>query len=158
MSEPVWYKSLYWRIALGFVAMLAALLLAQGFVLLWFTDQIVGRSSRSPQQLAGFVSAELATALTENPSLSIEAHVRERFATIYQPFRDHARRPHGVESSGRAAPNCASGAGRGRRGSPFSAAARGSRDGEIRERARATIGRYRRPPPGPTAGRRSAAG
>ena len=136
MSEPVWYKSLYWRIALGFVAMLAALLLAQGFVLLWFTDQIVGRSSRSPQQLAGFVSAELATALTENPSLSIEAHVRERFATIYQPFlvimrdgRMASNRPTALP------PNFARAVqGRGRRGPPFQGGPRDSRDGEFRER------------------------
>ena len=29
MSDPVWYRSLYWRIAFGFVALLAVLLLAQ---------------------------------------------------------------------------------------------------------------------------------
>ena len=30
MSERVWYRSLYWRIAFGFIALLAVLLLAQG--------------------------------------------------------------------------------------------------------------------------------
>jgi two-component system, OmpR family, sensor kinase len=86
MSEPVWYKSLYWRIALGFVAMLAALLLAQGFVLLWLTDQIVGRSSRTPPQLAEAVSSELSAALAQNPNLSLDGHILEKFGRIYQPF------------------------------------------------------------------------
>jgi signal transduction histidine kinase len=86
MSEPVWYKSLYWRIAFGFVAMLAALLLAQGFVLLWLTDQIVGRSSRTPPQLAEAVSSGLSAALAQDPNLSIDEHIREKFGRIYQPF------------------------------------------------------------------------
>ena len=42
MSDPVWYRSLYWRIAFGFVAMLAILLLAQGLLFLWLTDRIFG--------------------------------------------------------------------------------------------------------------------
>src|SRR5262245_29589698 len=82
----VWYKSLYWRIAIGFLAMLAALLLAQGFVLLWFTDRIVGPSSRSPEQLAALVAGEMSSALTINKSLVINDFVRERFGHIYQPF------------------------------------------------------------------------
>jgi len=85
MSEPIWYRSLYWRIAFGFVAMLAALLLAQGFVLLWLTDRIVGPSSRTPQQLVGLVAGDLSTAFAENPNLALEEHVREKFGSIYQP-------------------------------------------------------------------------
>jgi signal transduction histidine kinase len=86
MSEPVWYKSLYWRIGFGFIAMLAALLLVQGFVFLWFTDRIVGISSRSPEQLAALVSSDLSTALTKEPSLGVDTYVRKTFGHIYQPF------------------------------------------------------------------------
>ena len=42
MSEPVWYRSLYWRIAFGFIALLAVVLVAQVVVFLWLTDRIVG--------------------------------------------------------------------------------------------------------------------
>ena len=49
---PVWYRSLYWRIAFGFVALLAVVLVAAGLLFLWLTDRIVGPSSKSPQQLA----------------------------------------------------------------------------------------------------------
>jgi signal transduction histidine kinase len=86
MSEPVWYRSLYWRIAFGFVAMLAVLLLVQGIVFLWLTDRIVGGSSRSPEQLAETVAADLSTALTAQADVAIEEHVRDRFGHIYQPF------------------------------------------------------------------------
>jgi two-component system, OmpR family, sensor kinase len=103
MSELVWYKSLYWRIAFGFVATLAALLLAQGVVLLWLTDRIVGGSSRTPDQLVSMVAGELSAALARNPTLAIENHVRTEFRHIYRPFlvvmldgRTASNRPSGL--------------------------------------------------------------
>ena len=42
MSRPVWYRSLYWRIAFGFIALLAVVLGAQFIIFLWLTDRIVG--------------------------------------------------------------------------------------------------------------------
>ena len=86
MSDRVWYRSLYWRIAFGFVALLALLLLVQGVLFLWMTDRIVRPSSRSPGQLAQAVAADLSAELALNPSLPLEAHVAERFGHIYQPF------------------------------------------------------------------------
>jgi signal transduction histidine kinase len=121
MPEPVWYKSLYWRIAFGFVATLAALLLAQGFVLLWFTDRIFAGSSSSPEQLATTVAGELSTALTASPQLRLDEHVNEEFGHIYRPFlvvlrdgRTASNRPRGLP------PNFArSVIGRVRRGAPL---------------------------------------
>jgi signal transduction histidine kinase len=86
MSDPVWYRSLYWRIAFGFIALLAILLLAQGVLFLWLTDRFVGSSARTPTQLAGLVAAEVATELEEHPALDVEEFVRSRFSHIYQPF------------------------------------------------------------------------
>ena len=86
MGELVWYKSLYWRIAFGFVATLAALLLAQGVVFLWLTDRIVGVSSRTPEQLVSSVAADLSAALAKDPGLSIETYVPNHFRSIYRPF------------------------------------------------------------------------
>jgi two-component system, OmpR family, sensor kinase len=103
MSELVWYKSLYWRIAFGFVATLAALLLAQGGVLLWLTDRVVGSSSRTPEQLVASVAADLSAALAKNPDLSLEGYVRDHFRQIYRPFlvvmrdgRVASNRPNGL--------------------------------------------------------------
>jgi signal transduction histidine kinase len=86
MSDPVWYRSLYWRIAFGFIALLAILLLAQGLLYLWLTDRFVGSATRTPTQLARLVAAEVSTELEQRPDLNVEEFVRSRFAHIYQPF------------------------------------------------------------------------
>jgi signal transduction histidine kinase len=86
MSDPVWYRSLYWRIAFGFIALLAILLLAQGLLYLWLTDRFVGSSVRTPTQLAGLVAAEVSAELDQRPDANLEEFVRARFSHIYQPF------------------------------------------------------------------------
>lgn len=103
MPDPVWYKSLYWRIAFGFIAMLAALLLAQGLVLMWLTDRVVGWSAQSPQELVTSVASELSTALTRKPDLPLDSYVRDEFSHIYRPFavvmvdgRSASNRPNGL--------------------------------------------------------------
>src|SRR5262245_38830314 len=86
MSEFVWYRSLYWRIALGFVALLAALLVIQGSLFLWMTDRIVRPSSRTPAQLATAVASSVEAEFARDPSIDLEAYVRRTFGHIYQPF------------------------------------------------------------------------
>ena len=85
MPDAVWYRSLYWRIAFGFVALLAALLVIQVAVFVWLTV-IVGRSSLGPMQLATEVANELGSAIESAPEVSIDTHISRRFAHIYQPF------------------------------------------------------------------------
>jgi signal transduction histidine kinase len=86
MSDPVWYRSLYWRIAFGFIALLAILLLAQGVLYLWLTDRFVGTAARTPTQLAHLVAAEVTSELEQRADLNVEEFVRSRFSHIYQPF------------------------------------------------------------------------
>ncbi|HEY7500740.1 MAG TPA: HAMP domain-containing sensor histidine kinase [Vicinamibacterales bacterium] len=86
MSELVWYKSLYWRIGFGFIATLAVLLIVQVLIFFWFTDRIVGSSSRTPEQLVVSVASELSDALSSNPNLTLDSYVRDRFSHIYRPF------------------------------------------------------------------------
>lgn len=86
MSDPVWYRSLYWRIALGFIAMLAILLLAQGLLFLWLTDRIFGAPARTPAQLAALVADDVAAELQHRPQADLDAFVRDHFSSIYQPF------------------------------------------------------------------------
>ena len=83
----LFFRSLYWRIAVGFVALLAALLIVQALLFLWLTGRFVSSaSSRTPQQLADQVARELSDALAENSALDIQAHVREHFGDVAQPF------------------------------------------------------------------------
>ena len=87
MPDIVWYRSLYWRIGLGFVALLAVLLAAQGLVFLWLT----GRGTeflpgRSPGEYAQTIAADLAVSLAENPALDLDAHLNDRYTSTYRPF------------------------------------------------------------------------
>lgn len=87
MSDPVWYRSLYWRIGFGFIALLAVLLLVQSLLFLWLTDRFVGSSTaRTPAALAGLVAAETATELEQHPDLALEKFVQSRYSHIFQPF------------------------------------------------------------------------
>ena len=86
MPDRVWYKSLYWRIALGYIALLALLLLVQTGLAVWLTNRMWGRASRTPVQLAEMVGQELATELTQTPTLDVESHLHTRYGAGYQPF------------------------------------------------------------------------
>ncbi len=86
MSDPVWYRSLYWRIAFGFITLLAVVLAAQIFVFLWLTDRIVGPSSKSPQQLAATIAAEVGPAVASDQRMQLDPYLRNKFGHIYQPF------------------------------------------------------------------------
>jgi two-component system, OmpR family, sensor kinase len=80
-------SSLYWRIAIGFVVMLAVLLLSQAALFLWLTGRFAESvTSRSPQELADLVARELSSALTDQPALDLEGFVRNRFADVRRPF------------------------------------------------------------------------
>jgi len=103
MSELLWYKSLYWRIAFGFVATLAAVLLAEIAVVLWLTDRVVLSSTRTPEQLVAGVATDLGTALANDSSLQIDSYLRDNFRHIYRPFlvvmkdgRAASNRPNGL--------------------------------------------------------------
>ncbi len=86
MSDPVWYRSLYWKIAFGFIAMLAVLLLSQVLLFLWLTDRIFAAVPRTPAQLATMVADEVGAEIQQRPDIDLEAFVRDRFSHIYQPF------------------------------------------------------------------------
>ena len=85
MSDPVWYRSLYWRITFGFIALLAMVLLVQTLLFLWLTDRFVG-TSRPPSELARYVATEVGTELERNPGVKLEDFVPSRFSHIFQPF------------------------------------------------------------------------
>ncbi len=82
MSDPVWYRSLYWRITFGFIALLAMLLLVQGLLFLWLTDRFVV-TSRPPSELARLVAEEVGAELERNPDVALDDFVRSRFSRIF---------------------------------------------------------------------------
>jgi signal transduction histidine kinase len=102
MSDPVWYRSLYWRIAFGFIALLAVLLVLQAGLFLYLTGRILS-SSRSPVELANDIADAVSFELARNPDLALEPYLSERFADEFQPFlvllsdgRSAANRPNAL--------------------------------------------------------------
>jgi two-component system sensor histidine kinase BaeS len=78
---------LYWRIALGLIAFLGLALAAQGLLFIWMTDRIAGSMpARSPRQLAFLVASDLSAALERDPSIDVEAHLRQQYGRVFQPI------------------------------------------------------------------------
>jgi signal transduction histidine kinase len=82
-----WYRSLYWRIALGVVAFLAAMLVVQAVLFVWVVSQS-GRSlpGQSPARLARTVALDLANLLERDRAADLDQYVREQYAQYERPF------------------------------------------------------------------------
>ena len=82
-----WYRSLYWRIALGLVAFLALMLAAQGLLFIFLTDRLAGSMpARSPRQLATLVASDLSATLSANPSTDIYKYIHDQYDHVFQPI------------------------------------------------------------------------
>jgi signal transduction histidine kinase len=87
MSERRWYHSLYWRVALGLFAFLALMIAAQAAMFVWMMERTAGSMpARSPRRLAVLVASDVAAAVSDNPSLDLQAYVREQYSQVFQPF------------------------------------------------------------------------
>ncbi len=86
MGARRWYRSLYWRIAFGFIAFLALTLVAQGAFFLWLSTQ---REEALPPRLladlAGLVAEDLSDAAARTPGADLAALARERFDDLGRP-------------------------------------------------------------------------
>ena len=82
-----WYRSLYWRIALGVVGFLAAMLVVQAMLFVWAVSQ-TGRSlpGQSPMRLAATVALDLANVLERDPQTDLTRYVHDQYAQYTHPF------------------------------------------------------------------------
>jgi len=82
-----WYRSLYWRIALGVVGFLAAMLVVQAVLFVWAVSQ-TGRTlpGQSHVRLAATVALDLANVLERDPQADVEKYVHEQYAQYTHPF------------------------------------------------------------------------
>ena len=82
-----WYRSLYWRIALGVVGFLAAMLVVQAVLFVWVVSQS-GRSlpGQSPGRLAVTVALDLASELERDPQVDLARYIRDQYAQYTHPF------------------------------------------------------------------------
>jgi signal transduction histidine kinase len=87
MSELRWYRSLYWRIALGLFAFLVLTLAAQAALFVWMINETAGSMpARSPRRLAGLVASDITVTLATTPDLNLQQYVREQYGHVFQPF------------------------------------------------------------------------
>jgi signal transduction histidine kinase len=82
-----WYRSLYWRTALGVVGFLAAMLVVQAMLFVWTVSQ-TGRSlpGQSPVRLGATVALDLANLLERDPQADVQRYVHDQYAQYTHPF------------------------------------------------------------------------
>ena len=86
-SEHVWYRSLYWRIGIGFIAFLALLLLAQAAVFVWLAGRTAGAfPTTSSKRLADLVAADIRDQLERDPAPDLGAHITREYRRVVLPF------------------------------------------------------------------------
>jgi two-component system sensor histidine kinase BaeS len=86
-NHPVWYRSLYWRIGLGFVAFLAVLLVAQALLFVWLTGRTAGAfPAASGARLAELIAGDIRDQLEVDPAADLGAHIAAEYSRVVQPF------------------------------------------------------------------------
>jgi two-component system sensor histidine kinase BaeS len=85
-TEPAWYRSLYWRIALGFVLCLAGIIAAQALVVVWLLARDSTPPGPPPRALARLVARDLSDALENDGALDLERYVRDEYQQRLSPF------------------------------------------------------------------------
>lgn len=76
---PKWYESLYWRIAIGFVLFLAAMLALQAGALVYLIAGMEVSPGPPPPEVTRLVARDLSEALTANPTLDIQQFFRQEY-------------------------------------------------------------------------------
>jgi signal transduction histidine kinase len=88
MPEPrSRYRSLYWRFALGFVALLAVMLVVQAFVFLWMTGRMTELfPSRTPAQFAASLALDVSASLAGDPDVDLDEYLNRQHGSSYRAF------------------------------------------------------------------------
>jgi two-component system OmpR family sensor kinase len=82
-----WYQSLYWRIAIGVVAFLAAMLVVHAMLFVWAVSQ-TGRTlpGQSPARLGMTVAVDLTNLLERDPQTDLTKYVNDQYKQYNHPF------------------------------------------------------------------------
>jgi len=81
-----WHHSLYWRIAVGFVACLALLLLVQAMLFVWVVSRSAQIPNQPPDRFAQTVALDATDALERDPALDLAQYLRQEYGNDAQPF------------------------------------------------------------------------
>ncbi len=87
MGRPVWYRSLYWRIGIGFVVFLAVLLVTQALLFVWLTARTAGAfPAASNERLADLIAADVRDRLEADAAIDLDAHINNEYGRVVQAF------------------------------------------------------------------------
>src|SRR5689334_17712239 len=87
IEHRVWHRSLYWRIAIGFIGFLAVLLVAQALLFLVLAGQNGGLyPATSNDRLAEIIASDLREELERNSVLDVPAHIDRDYSRVAQLF------------------------------------------------------------------------
>ena len=86
MSDRGWYRTLYWRIAFGFILFLAGVLAVQGAVLLWLLSRSESVPGPPPRGFTRILAADLSAGLAANADLDLDRYVRDNTQQRGYPF------------------------------------------------------------------------
>ncbi len=85
-SPQRWYRSLYWRIAIGFVMTLAAMLVVQAMLFVWVVSRSGPTLPGQPERFAQTVAVDIADELRADPSIDLAAYIDDQYARDAHPF------------------------------------------------------------------------
>lgn len=83
MSERAWYRSIYWRIAIGFIVFLAVMLIVQGGLFLWIVARDEGAlPTPSLVEFANVIASDVGNEIEQDPKVDIDRYVREHYGQM----------------------------------------------------------------------------
>lgn len=78
MSERAWYRSIYWRIAIGFILFLAVMLVLQGGLFLWIVARADGAlPSHALVDFASVIASDVGNEIEQDPKVDIGRYIRD---------------------------------------------------------------------------------
>jgi signal transduction histidine kinase len=81
-----WYRSLYWRIAIGFMLSLAVMLVVQAVLFIWVASRGgPTMPGQPPARFAETVALDIAGAIEREPTLDVEKFVHEQYGRDSHP-------------------------------------------------------------------------
>jgi signal transduction histidine kinase len=96
-----WYRSLYWRIAIGFMLCLAVMLVVQAVLFIWVASRAgPTMPGQPPARFAETVALDIAGALEREPTLDVEKFVHEQYGRDSHPVLVMMRGGRVIENGG----------------------------------------------------------
>jgi signal transduction histidine kinase len=83
MSERAWYRSIYWRIAIGFILFLAVMLVLQGGLFLWIVARADGAlPSHALIDFASVIASDIGNEIEQDPKVDIGRYVGDHYGLM----------------------------------------------------------------------------